>query len=154
MRTRLERSLSNRVIAGVCGGLGEYLDVDPTLVRVVFVILAVVTSGLWLLGYIVLLVLMPLPGRPTPFVQGGAGERDVPPASPGDAAVESTRPIEPPDPAAEERRRSTFAYILVALGAVLLFANFGAFRIVRMELVWPLVLIGLGALLLVQRARR
>ena len=34
MPTRLERSTRNKVVAGVCGGIGEYLQVDPTLVRV------------------------------------------------------------------------------------------------------------------------
>jgi len=58
---RLERSRTNRVIAGVCGGLGEYLDVDATFVRVAMVVLAFV-GGIGILVYIVLLVLMPLPG--------------------------------------------------------------------------------------------
>src|SRR5438270_340678 len=39
---RLERSRANRVIAGVCGGLGEYLDIDATFVRVAMVVLAFV----------------------------------------------------------------------------------------------------------------
>jgi len=40
------------------------------------------------------------------------------------------------------------------LGAVFLLANVGVFRFVRWDLVWPLVLVGAGALLLAQRARR
>jgi phage shock protein C len=155
MPTRLERSTTNKVIGGVCGGIAEYLQVDPTLVRVFFVVSIFLTAGLAILGYIVLLVLMPLPGKPTPFVQAPAGA----PAS-GDAPSSSTdttlasAPATPPDPAAAERRRATFGYFMVALGVVFLLSNLGAFRIVRWDLVWPLVFIGAGVLLLAQRIRQ
>jgi uncharacterized membrane protein YdbT with pleckstrin-like domain len=58
------------------------------------------------------------------------------------------------DPVMAERRRATFGYFLVALGVVFLLANLGAFRIVRWDLVWPLVFVGVGVLLLAQRVRR
>src|SRR5207247_420415 len=60
VKSRLERSGTNRVIAGVCGGLAEYLAIDATLVRVVFVGL-LFAGGIGLLLYIVLLILMPQP---------------------------------------------------------------------------------------------
>ena len=41
---RLYRSSDNRVFAGICGGLGEYFDVDPTVVRVVYVLLSLLTA--------------------------------------------------------------------------------------------------------------
>jgi len=41
---QLVRSKKNRVVAGVCGGIGEYFDVDPNLVRLAFVILTIITS--------------------------------------------------------------------------------------------------------------
>ena len=40
---KLYRSTDNRIVAGVCGGLGEYFDVDPTLVRVAYVVLSFFT---------------------------------------------------------------------------------------------------------------
>lgn len=144
MPTRLERSTANRVVAGVCGGIAEYLQIDATLVRVFFVIGTLLTAGLGILGYILLLVLMPLPGQRPPFVQGAAADP---------AATTPATPSAPPDPAAAERRRATFGYFLVALGVVFLFANLGAFRFVRFDLVWPLVVIGAGVLLLAQRVR-
>jgi hypothetical protein len=58
------------------------------------------------------------------------------------------------DPEAAERRRWAFGLFLIALGAIFMFGNLGMFRIVRWDLVWPLVLIGIGALFLVQRGRR
>jgi phage shock protein PspC (stress-responsive transcriptional regulator) len=157
MPTRLERSVRNKVIAGVCGGIAEYLQIDPTLVRVFFVIAAFLTAGLAVLGYIVLLVLMPLPGQPTPFVKPDGADVSPMAASSADASTGATTAMvasTPSDPAAAERRRATFGYFLVALGVVFLLANVGAFRIVRWDLVWPLVFIGAGVLLLAQRMRR
>ena len=153
MPTRLERSTTNKVIGGVCGGIADYLQVDPTLVRVFFVISIFLTAGLAILGYLVLLVLMPLPGKPTPFVQSPGAPASSDPAAATDTTVVST-PIAPPDPAAAERRRATFGYFMVALGVVFLLSNLGAFRIVRWDLVWPLVFIGAGVLLLAQRIRQ
>jgi phage shock protein PspC (stress-responsive transcriptional regulator) len=156
MQTRLERSTANKVIAGVCGGLAEYLQIDPTLVRVFFVIATVMTAGLGFLGYLVLLVMMPLPGKPAPFVTNTAAA--VSAADPAATSTDSTE-VTPPvahveDPIPAERRRATFGYFLVALGVVFLLANLGAFRIVRWDLVWPLVFVGAGVLLLAQRVRR
>jgi phage shock protein C len=56
---RLYRSLRQRMIGGVCGGLGEYLAIDPTLVRVLF-ILAAVFGGHGVLLYLILLLLVPI----------------------------------------------------------------------------------------------
>jgi phage shock protein C len=155
MPTRLERSTTNKVIGGVCGGIAEYLQVDPTLVRVFFVISAFLTAGLAVLGYLVLLILMPLPGQPRPFVETGTRTTTVEgAASEQSTASASSAPIAPVDPEAADRRRATFGYFLIALGAVFLLANVGVFRYVRWDLIWPLVLVGAGALLLAQRVRR
>ena len=54
----LYRSRSNRQIAGVCGGLAQYFNIDPTLVRVLMVVLAVF-GGSGLLIYLVLWVVVP-----------------------------------------------------------------------------------------------
>lgn len=59
MNNKLYRSATNRVFGGVCGGLGDYFEVDPTLVRVVFVVLAL-WGGVGILLYLVLLVVMPV----------------------------------------------------------------------------------------------
>ena len=64
---RLYRSLHQRMVGGVCGGLGEYLAIDPTLIRVLFV-LAAVFGGHGLLLYLILLILAPVePARPAPI---------------------------------------------------------------------------------------
>jgi len=155
--TRLERSVRNKVVGGVCGGIAEYLQIDQTLVRVFWVIATIMTAGLGFLAYIVLVVLMPLPGQPTPFVQGPVANppasATTDPANPDQTTVIST-PAAPSDPEATERRRATFGYFLVALGVVFFLANLGAFRIVRWDYIWPLVFIAAGAWLLAGRIRR
>lgn len=56
---RLTRSRTDEWIGGVAGGLAEYFDTDPTLIRVGFVVLAVITSGLAILGYIAAWIIIP-----------------------------------------------------------------------------------------------
>lgn len=56
---RLYRSRTERMIAGICGGLGEYLDIDPTWIRLIF-ILFFVLGGSTLLLYIILWIIVPL----------------------------------------------------------------------------------------------
>jgi phage shock protein C len=139
---RLERSRTNRVIGGVCGGLGEYLDIDPTFVRVVMVILGL--GGVGILIYILLLFLMPQPGESLPFVR---------------PATDATTVIDPAaphlvDPAAGERRRYAVGVLLVAVGGIFMLGNLGFFRGVEWKYIWPLVIIALGVYLIAQRTRR
>jgi phage shock protein PspC (stress-responsive transcriptional regulator) len=55
---RLYRSRTERMIGGVCGGLGEYFNIDPTLVRLLFVVFAL-TGGSGLLAYLIFLIVVP-----------------------------------------------------------------------------------------------
>jgi phage shock protein C len=55
----LRRSRSDRMVAGVCAGLAHYLRVDPTLVRVGFAVLAIITWGVALLAYLIAWIVMP-----------------------------------------------------------------------------------------------
>jgi phage shock protein C len=159
VKSRLERSNTNRVIAGVCGGIAEYLAVDATLVRVAFVVMALV-GGAGLLAYIVLLILMPQPGQPAPFTKAAAPDTSTDATArmgTDSTASPQATAVTPVDPAARqaeaERRRTAVGYLLIALGVVFLLSNAGAFRLVQWNYVWPIVLIGLGVLFLVQRVR-
>jgi phage shock protein C len=58
-RKRLMRSRTDRKIAGVCGGVGEYFDVDVTLVRIVFLVLLLLPPAIGLVLYIVGWIVMP-----------------------------------------------------------------------------------------------
>jgi phage shock protein C len=128
---RLMRSRDDRVIAGVCGGLGKYLGVDAVLIRIAALIL-VFAGGAGLILYVIAWIAMP----EVPL--GGTGD--------GAAAPAPTAPGE----------RTTGAMILglvfVVLGVFYLFDQ-ALPDIVDWEWVWPVALIAVGALVLL-RARR
>ncbi|KKG18133.1 phage-shock protein [Methanosarcina sp. 2.H.T.1A.6] len=54
---KLYRSKKNRIIAGVCGGIGEYLDVDPTLIRLLWALFSL--NGAGIVGYIIAWIIIP-----------------------------------------------------------------------------------------------
>ncbi len=56
---QLFRSSSNRMIAGVCGGLGEYANIDPTIIRLVAVLLVFVAGPATIVAYLILALLIP-----------------------------------------------------------------------------------------------
>lgn len=56
---RLHKSDHDRMFCGVCGGIAAYLNIDPTLVRVVWVLLTFASFGCGLLAYLIAAVLMP-----------------------------------------------------------------------------------------------
>ncbi len=57
---KVYRSREDRMIAGVCGGLGKYVGVDPTVIRVIFALLVVFGVGSGLLIYLILMLIIPL----------------------------------------------------------------------------------------------
>jgi phage shock protein C len=62
-KRKLVRS-ANKVLAGVCGGIADYFDVDPTLIRVLYAVLSLFSAAFpGLLLYIILLLLIPEAGR-------------------------------------------------------------------------------------------
>lgn len=65
---RLFRSKKEKMLGGICGGLGEYADIDPTLLRLLLVILVVFSWGMFLIIYIAAWIIIP----PAPD-QGTAG---------------------------------------------------------------------------------
>jgi phage shock protein C len=62
---RLMRSATDRKIAGVCAGFGEYFDIDPTIVRLLWII-AVFFGGTGIFAYLVAWLIMPLAPEPVP----------------------------------------------------------------------------------------
>ena len=100
-RRRLMRSRSERMLAGIAGGIGVYLDIDPVLVRIAFVLLAIFGSGLGLLIYIIAAIIMPLEPLPEGGVpqRGGLGGR-------------------PPERRATHTSALVLGLLLVAIGAI------------------------------------
>jgi phage shock protein PspC (stress-responsive transcriptional regulator) len=58
---QLTRSTTNRMIAGVCAGLGEYLNIDPTVVRLLFVLGFFLTGPGILVAYLIMAIIVPEP---------------------------------------------------------------------------------------------
>ena len=128
LQTRLTRSEENRILTGVCGGLAEYLDVDPVLVRLGFVILGF-ASGIGVLIYLVLAVI-------TPKASNVASDY-VYDEIEGLKSAESTR----------RANRGFVAGLLIVLGVYFLLASIG----VDLAVLAPIMLIGLGVWLLRRR---
>ena len=69
---RLFRSHNDRVIAGIAGGMAEYLDVDPTVVRILWVLAGIFSGGLAILLYIILAFVVPT--NPYQVAMGAGGQ--------------------------------------------------------------------------------
>jgi phage shock protein C len=72
---KLERSRTNSVLAGVCGGLGEYFGIDPVIFRIIFaVVFFGYGTGLGI--YIILYFVMPLAPKATPHFEAETQDED------------------------------------------------------------------------------
>ena len=149
MNRRLYRSRTDSVIGGVAAGLATYLSADPALIRIAWAILVVITGGAALLAYIVAWIVVP-----------EEPETPVLPAEPVTDPVtgEVIAPaVAPPAVSTTPRASPGTAGTVVGIGLVLL----GVWFLLReylpdfdWSLVWPLVLVGIGGLILVTSMRR
>ncbi len=130
---KLYRSSSDKMIAGVCGGLGKYFGVDATIVRLVFLLLLFLGGSGFLL-YLILWIIVPLDQ------QLGAAPQDVVQSNTQEVAQTAARhgPV-------------IFAVVLIFLGIWFLLQN-----ILHIDLgqLWPVVLIVIGLALLIPALRR
>jgi phage shock protein C len=143
---RLYRSRSDTVIGGVAAGLADYLDADPALIRIAWAILIVVTGGAALIVYIVCWVVVPEDPE-------AAGEPATDPVT-GEAIAPSTGPAAG-RPARSGSSASAGVVVgigLVAIGVWFLLRDY--LPDINWGLLWPLVLVGIGALILATSMRR
>jgi phage shock protein C len=56
---RLYRSQKERMLGGVCGGLGEHIDVDPTIIRLVWVVVTLLSCGIGIIFYLIAWIIIP-----------------------------------------------------------------------------------------------
>jgi phage shock protein C len=150
---RLTRDTQHAVLGGVAAGFGRYLDVDPVLARLGFVLLAFV-NGLGILFYLVCWFLMPRADALAPAAASsataGAGFETMREAG-AQLAAGVRQGI--PDPAAAQL---AIGSILMVAGALILAHNLGWLHWphwMRFETLWPLLLVALGAGL-VAKSRR
>lgn len=175
MTDRLYRSRSDRMLAGVAGGLAEMWGADPSLVRIAWALLVVLTGGIALVVYIVMAIVVPegdpLPwpssadGVPSgdPFVDpvGGArvdpataGADAPPPGASGWAAYPSPRPRH----RARHRGNSNGSVPLIVGGFLVILGGFFLVREflpeIRFDWFWPAMLIVLGVVILASALRK
>jgi len=167
MNRRLYRSRTDTVLGGVAGGVAEYLDADPAIVRIIWAILGIVTGGLFVVLYVVMWIVVPeAPASAAPPTAAAAAA--AAPTGNGDTAGDAA------DEAADEaaagagasvmeeqappRRRSSgggtlvFGLILVGLGAYFLIREY--VPQIDTDLLWPIGLVALGIVLVVASLRR
>jgi phage shock protein C len=65
---RLYRSTTDQLVAGICGGIGEYLEIDPNVIRVIWVIITAITGFVpGIVVYILLWIILPQRGQARPI---------------------------------------------------------------------------------------
>ncbi len=151
MKTKMTRSRTDSMIAGVCGGLGRYLGIDSTLVRLFFVLLAL-GSGVGVFAYLLLWILIPREGVETgdvsQTVRDGANEM-------ADRARSMGEDLRRGFSGADTRSAAIIGGALILMGVFFLMRTLDVpwLRWLDLDLLWPALLIVAGAVLLWRRAR-
>ena len=160
MEKRLYRSQSDRMIWGVCGGLANYFDIDPIIIRIIAVLL-VFASGAGILAYIVLAIVVPLESsevaEPRDVIKENVEEmketasqlgHEIRSAFAGEegASEETTR--------AQRRTRNVLGTILIIIGIIFLLASFDFLWWLRWTYLWPLIIVTIGVLIIFSTRRR
>lgn len=142
MQARLYRSRYDRMFAGVCGGLGHYLGIDPTIIRLLFVLLAL-ANGAGVLIYILMMIVVPENPDEMPLELRVEGENDL-----GERIRAWSNEIGESGPGA--RNAIFIGGFLILLGILFLLRNFDIFpfRWFNLGTLWPLLIIAAGIAML------
>ena len=143
MTHRLYRSQADRMLTGVAGGMAEYLRIDPVIVRLLWVLAVVLSSGLGLLVYLALAVITPSLPRQEPDADSASDDAEG--GAPTAAASAPTDYAPGRNGAAV-----VIGSALIVIGAVALASQFGWFDAWRL---WPLALIAIGGVLILNQRR-
>lgn len=126
---KLRRSRKDRMIGGVCGGLGEYFHIDPVIIRLIFVLL-LFANGIGLLAYILFWIIVP--------------------EEPSEGGEVQSKEEEDMTKAAT-RSNLWGGAILIIIGLYFLLRNLGFLGGLDFSLVWPVILIVIGLFLLFKK---
>ena len=144
MNKKLNRSVKDKVIGGVAGGIAEYFEIDPVIVRVLFVV-SLFFHGAGLIAYIVLWIAVP----EAPYVFETASNLGASGTNSGGPDIKADNPAAAYFKSLDEKkvkRNRNIGIVLLVLGCIFLADNF----IPRIHFgdFWPIVLIALGVSLL------
>ena len=148
---RLYRSDTDKLIGGVCGGLGEYLDFDPLVIRIIFVVMAMI-SGIGFAVYILMWLFIPL-AHASSATQDEVLRQNVQEIR-GQTKVLGKKAQETLGGMSSRKVGSHMliaGVVLVGLGLLSLLRNFGLLAWVGK--LWPLVLIAIGIVILLDNLR-
>ena len=138
---KLYRSSRDKVLAGVCGGLAEYFNIDPVIVRLAFVALAAF-EGIGLFIYIILAIITPSDNRPTNQPKDNLNDF-------ADSIQKGANRFKQ-DVRTENQAKLWLGVFLACLGILLLADNFIPANVMfaLQRLFWPLVIIAIGIYLI------
>lgn len=139
--SRLVRSETDRLLAGVCGGIAAYLNIDPVFVRLGFLLL-IPSGGVGIPLYLALMIAMPAAGS-TADTPAAVAQANI--AELGDALHTALVRL------GRAARPQPVATAVILLGAYLLLRNLTGF-VLDLRLVGPLLLVGAGVYLLFGRS--
>lgn len=154
MNRRLYRSVADRRIGGVAAGTATYFDIDPSISRVLWVLLAIVSGGVFLILYLVMWAVVP----EEPYPAAGAAAPTTSGEASGDtpSTEGSTAPASSPSPGATATSgpsgRVILGSILILIGAWFLADEFLPW--LSWDFVWPIGLVVIGVLVLATALRR
>jgi phage shock protein C len=153
-RGRLHRSRRDRVVFGVCAGLGEYFDLDPVLFRLAFVLISL-AGGAGLLAYLVLAVVLPEEAAPTEPGREGLRRNLASLQANADEFVDDLRGDrgDAEGSARQRRAQQLGGLFLIGLGLLFLANSLGWLAWWSWQQFWPVVLIVLGLAFLLRRGR-
>lgn len=141
VRQRLVRSEEDQMIAGICGGIADYLQISSTWVRLAFLLL-IPASGVGLFLYLILLVIMPTTNQLEMPAKTFAEENL---SHLGETVMESVQKI-----SQHSTNGLNAGILLILLGVLFLLMNFGW---LNSYLIWPLMLISAGILVMFRHRR-
>ncbi len=141
---KLYRSKTDRMIGGVCGGLGDYLGIDPVIFRFLFVVLLFGAEFGFLL-YLLMWIIVPEEGKEYGMTSHNIGERVR------DMGEDVQHAVSQPHPQAG----MIIGGGLILVGGMLLISNlnFHWLRWLDFDFLWPVLLIIGGIVLLVRRTQ-
>jgi len=146
----LYRSSSDKMLGGVCGGIGIYLGIDATFVRIFFVVLAMAEGiGIWV--YLLLWLLLPAEEGARGSVQNPASGAEELASRARDMGDELRNAVTHPNP----QSTMFIGVALLALGFIFLLDNLNISWLswFHFGVLWPVLLIAAGILLLIRYTR-